>query len=78
MNKISRREAAKRLGAAASGLALVPLLTSSCASKREQKAAERPKRPRAFKKSDVVFAFVFTPEEYKMWGANVLFGSSAL
>ncbi len=32
------------------------------------------KKPRAFKRSDVVFGFPFTPEEYKMWHGTVLYG----
>ena len=33
-----------------------------------------PKRKRAFKHSDVVFSFVFSPEEYKMWHGTLLYG----
>lgn len=75
MDKIGRREMIKKMAAACQGLAVASALgwTGRSPSQGTQ-TGERSGRPRAFKRSDVVFAFVFTPQEYKMWHGNVLFG----
>jgi hypothetical protein len=73
MKSISRRQAMERLGTLGPALALASAM--SCAPEAKQATSvEPPRKPRAFRRSDVVFAFVFTPEEYKLWDANVLFG----
>jgi hypothetical protein len=70
MNPINRRQALRSLGILYQGT----FLSSCCFSSLAADAVPPRDRERAIRYSDVVFAFEFTPAEYKMWHANKLYG----
>ncbi len=72
MTPLTRRKVLRTLGAAIPSVCLWP--ESATAAWAAAAAASPRDREKAIKYSDVAFAFVFTPEEYKMWHANVLYG----